>query len=252
PPCDGSARVGLVLKLVVVTHEPNRAVQHGSPFVRAPTGASHARCLSSPAARFHHNCSHRTTTAAAVHRTPFHLSPASLFKPRPRETSTSSQISLPFESAFTSSRAGQEQKFFGFSVVMASKVSVLLLAFLLVAVACFPMVMGGGVPGGGNLKPWECSGKCSSRCGNTQYKKACLTFCNKCCAKCLCVPPGYYGNKGACPCYNNWKTKEEAPSAPRSVSLRRPAVLRSCLARQDLLLTRDLFFVHCSPSSTTY
>jgi hypothetical protein len=108
---------------------------------------------------------------------------------------------------------------------------------------------GGGRGGGGNLKPWrkltlpvsvflyliirkpvsweglsltdvspsrraECSSKCSSRCSGTQYKKACLTYCNKCCAVCLCVPPGLYGNKAACPCYNNWKTKEGGPKCP--------------------------------------
>ena len=90
-----------------------------------------------------------------------------------------------------------------------AKISFLLLAFLLLAIAFPAEVMGGG-----NLKPWECSSKCSSRCSGTQYKKACLTFCNKCCAKCLCVPPGTYGNKGACPCYNNWKTKEGGPKCP--------------------------------------
>ncbi|NP_001148800.2 uncharacterized protein LOC100282417 precursor [Zea mays] len=75
---------------------------------------------------------------------------------------------------------------------------------------------GGSVSGsgGGNLNPWECSPKCGSRCSKTQYRKACLTLCNKCCAKCLCVPPGFYGNKGACPCYNNWKTKEGGPKCP--------------------------------------
>jgi hypothetical protein len=108
------------------------------------------------------------------------------------------------------------------------------------------MAGGGGRGGGGNLKPWrkltpqltspfetkanlglsltdfslgahvraECSSKCSSRCSGTQYKKACLTYCNKCCAVCLCVPPGLYGNKAACPCYNNWKTKEGGPKCP--------------------------------------
>ncbi|KAM3209260.1 hypothetical protein ACQJBY_063752 [Aegilops geniculata] len=98
-----------------------------------------------------------------------------------------------------------------------AKVSFLLVALLVLAVA-FPVeVMGGGnggAAGGGNLKPWECSSKCSSRCSGTQYKKACLTYCNKCCATCLCVPPGTYGNKGACPCYNNWKTKEGGPKCP--------------------------------------
>ncbi|XP_062233115.1 protein GAST1-like [Phragmites australis] len=90
----------------------------------------------------------------------------------------------------------------------AKRVSVLLLALLLLAVAFPAEVMGG------NLRPSECSPKCASRCSRTQYKKACLTFCNKCCAKCLCVPPGFYGNKGACPCYNNWKTKEGGPKCP--------------------------------------
>ncbi|KAL6838627.1 hypothetical protein ACP4OV_031584 [Aristida adscensionis] len=101
---------------------------------------------------------------------------------------------------------------------MASKTSFVLLALLLLAIA-FPAEAkghggGGGGGGGGNLKPWECSPKCASRCSHTQYSKACLTFCNKCCAKCLCVPPGFYGNKGACPCYNNWKTKEGGPKCP--------------------------------------
>ncbi|CAB4290004.1 unnamed protein product [Prunus armeniaca] len=36
----------------------------------------------------------------------------------------------------------------------------------------------------------------------------------KCCAKCLCVPPGTYGNKQFCPCYNNWKTKRGGPKCP--------------------------------------
>ncbi|KAJ6700077.1 GIBBERELLIN-REGULATED PROTEIN 13 [Salix purpurea] len=36
----------------------------------------------------------------------------------------------------------------------------------------------------------------------------------KCCAKCLCVPAGTYGNKQSCPCYNNWKTKRGGPKCP--------------------------------------
>ncbi|XXG87645.1 hypothetical protein AAC387_Pa11g2280 [Persea americana] len=32
--------------------------------------------------------------------------------------------------------------------------------------------------------------------------------------KCLCVPPGFYGNKSVCPCYNNWKTKNGGPKCP--------------------------------------
>ncbi|KAG8094328.1 hypothetical protein GUJ93_ZPchr0012g20685 [Zizania palustris] len=107
-----------------------------------------------------------------------------------------------------------------------SKIPFLLLAVLLLLAVAFPAEVvggghgrgrngGGGEPtGGSNLKPWDCAPKCAGRCSNTQYKKACLTFCNKCCAKCLCVPPGTYGNKGACPCYNNWKTKKGGPKCP--------------------------------------
>ncbi|XP_078433197.1 gibberellin-regulated protein 6-like isoform X2 [Wolffia australiana] len=68
--------------------------------------------------------------------------------------------------------------------------------------------------GQGSLKTFQCGGECSRRCLHTQYKKPCLFFCNKCCAKCLCVPPGFYGNKGVCPCYNNWKTKRGGPKCP--------------------------------------
>ncbi|ESQ49053.1 hypothetical protein EUTSA_v10021857mg [Eutrema salsugineum] len=60
----------------------------------------------------------------------------------------------------------------------------------------------------------HCRPRCGERCSNTQYKKPCLFFCNKCCTKCLCVPPGTYGNKQVCPCYNNWKTKLGGPKCP--------------------------------------
>ncbi|XP_020572792.1 gibberellin-regulated protein 6-like isoform X2 [Phalaenopsis equestris] len=65
-----------------------------------------------------------------------------------------------------------------------------------------------------SLRIYQCPSQCSRRCSQTQYKKPCLFFCNKCCSKCLCVPPGYYGNKGVCPCYNNWKTKRGGPKCP--------------------------------------
>ncbi|QCE05395.1 gibberellin-regulated protein 13-like [Vigna unguiculata] len=66
----------------------------------------------------------------------------------------------------------------------------------------------------GSLQPQDCGPRCADRCSNTQYKKPCLFFCQKCCAKCLCVPPGTYGNKEVCPCYNNWKTKRGGPKCP--------------------------------------
>ncbi|KAJ7974408.1 Gibberellin-regulated protein [Quillaja saponaria] len=68
--------------------------------------------------------------------------------------------------------------------------------------------------GPGSLKSFECQPQCKRRCGKTQYHKPCMFFCQKCCRKCLCVPPGFYGNKAVCPCYNNWKTKEGGPKCP--------------------------------------
>ncbi|KAL1330486.1 hypothetical protein HN51_047710 [Arachis hypogaea] len=66
----------------------------------------------------------------------------------------------------------------------------------------------------GSLQPEECAPRCDVRCSKTHHKKPCLFFCKKCCAVCLCVPPGTYGNKELCPCYNNWKTKEGGPKCP--------------------------------------
>ncbi|CAN4106629.1 unnamed protein product [Withania somnifera] len=66
----------------------------------------------------------------------------------------------------------------------------------------------------GSLHPQDCLPKCTYRCSNTQYRKPCMFFCQKCCATCLCVPPGTYGNKQLCPCYNNWKTKRGGPKCP--------------------------------------
>ncbi|KAH6774526.1 GAST1 protein-like protein 4 [Perilla frutescens var. hirtella] len=68
--------------------------------------------------------------------------------------------------------------------------------------------------GAGSLKSFQCPSQCTRRCSRTQYHKPCMFFCQKCCKKCLCVPPGYYGNKAVCPCYNNWKTKEGGPKCP--------------------------------------
>ncbi|KAL3813379.1 hypothetical protein ACJIZ3_014647 [Penstemon smallii] len=68
--------------------------------------------------------------------------------------------------------------------------------------------------GPGSLKGFQCPSQCTRRCSRTQYHKPCMFFCQKCCKKCLCVPPGFYGNKGVCPCYNNWKTKEGGPKCP--------------------------------------
>ncbi|KAJ0104816.1 hypothetical protein Patl1_18757 [Pistacia atlantica] len=37
----------------------------------------------------------------------------------------------------------------------------------------------------GSLKSYECTRRCSKK----HYHKPCMFFCQKCCAKCLCVPP---------------------------------------------------------------
>ncbi|KAL5570844.1 hypothetical protein UlMin_023468 [Ulmus minor] len=68
--------------------------------------------------------------------------------------------------------------------------------------------------GQGKLRPSDCEPKCKYRCSATSHKKPCMFFCKKCCASCLCVPSGTYGNKQECPCYNNWKTKEGGPKCP--------------------------------------
>ncbi|PWA95705.1 protein RSI-1 [Artemisia annua] len=64
------------------------------------------------------------------------------------------------------------------------------------------------------LKSWECKPRCTYRCSATSHKKPCMFFCLKCCAKCLCVPGGVYGNKHKCSCYNNWKTQDGKPKCP--------------------------------------
>ncbi|KAK1293268.1 Gibberellin-regulated protein 12 [Acorus calamus] len=43
----------------------------------------------------------------------------------------------------------------------------------------------------------ECPGACDFRCSKTQYRKPCMFFCQKCCFKCRCVPPGTYAHKEA-------------------------------------------------------
>ncbi|XP_027335720.1 gibberellin-regulated protein 12-like [Abrus precatorius] len=89
----------------------------------------------------------------------------------------------------------------------------ILCAFLLIlAMASVTRVAYAG--GEGSLTLEQCPNACNYRCSATQYKKACLYFCNYCCAKCLCVPSGTYGHKEECPCYNNLRTKKGGPKCP--------------------------------------
>ncbi|XP_057516148.1 gibberellin-regulated protein 6-like [Amaranthus tricolor] len=95
----------------------------------------------------------------------------------------------------------------------AKALSILLLTLLALSMLATG-VLASSSYGPGSLKSSQCLGQCTRRCSKTQYHKPCMFFCQKCCRKCLCVPPGFYGNKQVCPCYNNWKTKEGGPKCP--------------------------------------
>ncbi|CAN1162950.1 Gibberellin-regulated protein 6, partial [Linum perenne] len=111
-----------------------------------------------------------------------------------------------------------------FCEVMAKLVVVLLLALIAIS-TLQDVVMAARGRGGhhytnkrlfgpGSLKSYQCPSRCSKRCSKTSHHKPCMFYCQKCCSKCLCVPPGYDGNKAVCPCYNNWKTQQGAPKCP--------------------------------------
>ncbi|XP_076917085.1 protein RSI-1-like [Bidens hawaiensis] len=86
----------------------------------------------------------------------------------------------------------------------------LFLVVLLIVLIAFTDV----AQGKNRLRASECKPRCTYRCSATSHKKPCMFFCQKCCAKCRCVPPGVYGNKQKCACYNNWKTQEGKPKCP--------------------------------------
>eukprot|EP00249_Psilotum_nudum_P000169 c10618_g1_i1 orf=440-775(-) len=67
---------------------------------------------------------------------------------------------------------------------------------------------------GHTLRLSECPGSCTQRCSKASKHKPCMFYCNLCCSKCLCVPPGTYGNKQVCPCYNNMKNARGGPKCP--------------------------------------
>ncbi|KAL3845106.1 hypothetical protein ACJIZ3_002509 [Penstemon smallii] len=87
-------------------------------------------------------------------------------------------------------------------------------SLILISTMLFLITLCNVVEGFNHLRPQDCNPRCRHRCSATSHKKPCMFFCQKCCAKCLCVPPGTYGNKETCPCYNNWKTKEGGPKCP--------------------------------------
>jgi hypothetical protein len=87
---------------------------------------------------------------------------------------------------------------------------------------------GGGNSGGGNLKPWECSSKCGSRCSQTQYHKACITLCNKCCASASACRRASTATRARVPATATGRQRKEGPNAPRPRSSRHccPVLLR--------------------------
>ncbi|XP_073293566.1 protein RSI-1-like [Primulina huaijiensis] len=85
--------------------------------------------------------------------------------------------------------------------------------FLVLSLVFF-LTLSNVVQGYNHLRPQDCKPRCTYRCSATSHKKPCMFFCLKCCTKCLCVPPGTYGNKETCACYNNWKTKRGGPKCP--------------------------------------
>ncbi|KAK6153241.1 hypothetical protein DH2020_012880 [Rehmannia glutinosa] len=87
-------------------------------------------------------------------------------------------------------------------------------SLLLVLSVLFLVTLSNVAEGYNHLRPRDCQPRCTYRCSATSHKKPCMFFCLKCCAKCLCVPAGTYGNKQTCPCYNNWKTQEGRPKCP--------------------------------------
>ncbi|XP_058742923.1 gibberellin-regulated protein 12-like [Vicia villosa] len=79
--------------------------------------------------------------------------------------------------------------------------SKLFCATLLIFVTAF-LIQNASAGGEGSLYAEQCKGACDYRCSETEYKEGCLTYCNMCCRKCLCVPSGTSGHKEECPCYN--------------------------------------------------
>lgn len=60
----------------------------------------------------------------------------------------------------------------------------------------------------------DCPSKCDFRCSKAGEKKRCGSYCLLCCRKCQCVPPGFTGNKEACPCYANLKNSKGGDKCP--------------------------------------
>ncbi|KAG8373469.1 hypothetical protein BUALT_Bualt11G0027500 [Buddleja alternifolia] len=85
---------------------------------------------------------------------------------------------------------------------------------LFVITVIFLVTLSNVAEGYNNLLLRDCKPRCTYRCSATSHKKPCMLYCQKCCAKCRCVPAGVYGNKQTCPCYNNWKTQEGRPKCP--------------------------------------
>ncbi|KAI3447977.1 hypothetical protein Pfo_004642 [Paulownia fortunei] len=60
----------------------------------------------------------------------------------------------------------------------------------------------------------ECGGACAARCKLSSRPRLCKRACGTCCARCICVLLGTYGNLEACPCYANMNTRPNKRKCP--------------------------------------
>ncbi|KAL5722791.1 Gibberellin-regulated protein 6 [Ranunculus cassubicifolius] len=98
-------------------------------------------------------------------------------------------------------------------MAMARFLALMFLAMFAISMLQSTMVMARG--NASRVQRYQCPSRCAGRCSKKDHDhEACMFFCQKCCTKCLCVPPGTYGNKAMCSCYNSWKTKQGGPKCP--------------------------------------
>ncbi|XP_024537243.1 uncharacterized protein LOC9649775 isoform X2 [Selaginella moellendorffii] len=107
----------------------------------------------------------------------------------------------------------------GYAMVHKSALVVLLVVVLMMQQHCQGGDVGENHPSSAlttarRLQNINCGSACDYRCSKADAHDRCIKYCNICCGKCNCVPPGTYGNKETCPCYNNLKNSKGGPKCP--------------------------------------
>ncbi|XP_024515710.1 peamaclein [Selaginella moellendorffii] len=108
-----------------------------------------------------------------------------------------------------------------------AKYQMLLLAIFIATLVCLEIAAAGATEqleqtekqgalvGSKNRSPYlNCAAACDYRCSKAGLHKRCLKYCNICCGKCQCVPPGTAGNREVCPCYNEMKNSRGGHKCP--------------------------------------